>query len=136
MPIPLQTEKSPFYPLFNKLAGVDTVYSIRLKGNTSTSFALNSAKTYQIVPQNPQLDEEFNLFIPNTRFFTNLSGGLSTSYTTTLQGKQFNLTTVSDITRVTDKYGQLFNMTITGVKSGATLNISFTFNAAGQPMEL
>jgi hypothetical protein len=46
IPIPLQTEYSPFYPLFNKLTSSETTYIVRLKGNTSTSFSLNSLKTY------------------------------------------------------------------------------------------
>lgn len=136
IPIPLQSEYSPFYPLFNKLAGSDTTYIMRLKGNTSTSFSLNSLKTYQIIPETQDLVETYRMVINNTRYFSNTFSNTNVGrYTTVMQGESFILNTISDITRITSVYGTSFQIAIIGLKSGQSLYLTFTFNPAGQPAQ-
>lgn len=137
MPIPLQTEYSPYYPLFNKLPGVETTYVMSLKGNTSTSFSLNSSKSYQIFPTTSDgLVETYRMIISNTRYFSNTFSNLNTSrYTATVDGESFVLNTVSNITTIAGVYGTSFQITLLGLKSGAKLNLTFTFNPLGQPAQ-
>lgn len=133
MPLQLQTQYSPFYPLFNHQRGVQTTWKINLKGNTSTTFQLNSTKIYQIIPQTPGMVQEYTIFIPNTRYFINkVSGAASQKYAGTLTGTQFALTSIANIVNITNIYGEITTITITGKSSGAQLSIQFVFNAAGQ----